>query len=388
VTSPVRVPQGVRDRSPEHARLLEDHVQAIARTFELSGYDLVETPPFELSEVIERGLGDAAKKAVFRAVDPVTGEVLALRPDFTAQVARIVVARMSERPRPLRLRYQGRVLRAIDPHGRGLKSRDVYQAGIELYGIAGPWADLEVLAAGVRAVSNVDREVVIDLGHAGIVDALLPEGADVAEIFAALAQKDAGRLSAIAPAVAPLVDLYGPPETLARARSVLASAPAGVLRALDELEAFARAAAAALPSVTISIDLGEQRGLGYYTGTFFHGYVARAPDAVLLGGRYDELLARYGRAEPAVGLAIDVDLLARGSIARAKRNGVVFAERDPASPIFQRELEARRAAGEQAAIVPAERAAAYAEANGYRAVVEISRDGAQVEREVSDDGSR
>lgn len=385
MTSSLRVPQGVRDRSLEHAHALAAHTARIAQTFELAGYDLIDTPPFELSEVIERGLGEAAKKAAFRAVDPTTGEVIAFRPDFTAQVARIVVARMSERPRPLRLRYQGRVLRAIDPHGRGLRQRDVFQAGIELYGVEEPWSDVEVLSTGVRAMPRID---VLDLGHAAIVSALMPPAASSSEVLAALAAKDASALETIAPALAPLVDLYGPIEVLDRARVVLASAPARVHAALDELSLLARALSARVPDLTISVDLGEQRGLGYYTGTFFHGYVRGAPDAVLLGGRYDGLLERYGRKEAAVGLAIDVDALARSMPARTARHGVVFAEVDPAQPLMTRELEACRARGERAVIVSRDRARAWALANGYRALVEMERDGTPAEHAVAGEADR
>jgi ATP phosphoribosyltransferase regulatory subunit len=363
--------------------VLAEHSAAIGRTFDLAGYDLIDVPPFELLEVIERGLGEAAKRAVFRAVDPATGEVVALRPDFTAQVARIVVARMSERPRPLRLRYQGRVLRALDPHGRGLRARDVYQAGIELYGIGESWSDVEVLAAGARAVPRLD---VLDLGHAAIVDALLPRAVDVGEVFAALGSKDSARLLKIAPSLMPLLDLFGPLEaTIARARAVLAEAPGRVLAALEELMVIGRAVAAQLPSLAVSIDLSEQRGLGYYTGVFFHGYASGAPDAVLLGGRYDGLLARYGRAEPAVGLAIDVDALAKTAGNEAKRSGVVFAEPNPNAPLMAKELELCRARGERAVIVPCERAHAFASANGYRALVEMGKDGAKIERTLGDD---
>lgn len=381
MSSPLRVPQGVRDRSPEHARTLAEHTTAIGRAFDLAGYDLIDTPPFELSEVIERGLGETAKRAAFRAVDPVTGEVVAFRPDFTAQVARIVVARMSERPRPLRLRYQGRVLRAIDAHGRGLRSRDVQQAGIELYGIAEPWSDVEVLSTGVRAVPRID---VLDLGHAAIVSSLMPDGVN-GEVAAALAAKDASLLERIAKPLAPLADLYGPLDTIARARRELAGAVDRVFTALDELEALARALIERVPALSVSVDLGELRGLGYYTGAFFHGYASGAADAVLLGGRYDELLARYGRAEPAVGLAIDIDALSKCTPLLSRRHGVVFAERDPARPVMMKELEACRARGERAVMVSSDRARSWAAANGYRALVEISRDGSPIERDVVDE---
>lgn len=385
----IRLPLGVQDHLPERARLLAHHNEAVGRAFHLAGYDRVETPLFELVEVLERGLGAGSRDALFRVVDPSTGEVLVLRPDFTAQVARMVVARMSERPRPLRLRYQGRVLRAVDALGRGLKSRDVFQAGVELIGGKEPWADAEVLALGAAALAHVPRPLTLDLGHARIVEALLPDGADRDEVHAALAVKDGARIQALAPALVPLLELFGGFEVLDRAREVLRRAPLAVHEAIDELERVGRDLATQAPGVVVSFDLGEQRGLGYYTGVFFHGYLPGASDAVVMGGRYDHLLASYGRAEPAVGLAIDVDAIATVlSAADVERSGYVFAEVDLARPALSAALAERRRAGERAVIVARDGADAYARAHGYRVIVERSDAGAIVERVVSGEADR
>jgi ATP phosphoribosyltransferase regulatory subunit len=380
----VRLPLGVHDHLPERSSALQKQQESIARVFDLAGYDRVETPAFELLDVIELGLGDAHKARLFRALDPSTGEVLVLRPDFTAQVARMVVARMGERPRPLRIRYQGRVLRATDPLGRGFSSRDVFQAGAELIGSAEPWADAEILALGLDALAHVTEPLTIDLGHALIVESLIAaEGVDEGAVHAALAVKDGAAIRRLAPAIEPLLELFGGIEVLSVARRVLAKAPATVSRAIDELERVGAALLLSSPSARLTFDLGEERGLGYYTGVFFHGYLEGAPDAVLMGGRYDRLLARYGRAEPAVGLAIDVDAIVsvtRG--ARAVARGVVFAERDLASPSFAAEAASARARGERAVLVDRKSAEAYARANRYRMIVELSDSGERIERDV------
>src|SRR5262249_45922509 len=80
-------------------------------------------------------------------------------------------------------------------------------------------------------------------------------------------------------------------------------------------------------------DLGEVRGLGYYTGIRFAGFVPGVGDAVLLGGRYDDLVARYGRSARATGFAIDVEAIAQGEQAlgvvpgEARRRPVLVAGR-------------------------------------------------------------
>src|SRR5262249_48127120 len=146
---------------------------------------------------------------------------------------------------------------------------------------------------------------------AQIVEALLAAETDADEpaVHAALSVKDASAIRRLAPSLEPLLELFGGIEILGRARRGLERAPAAVLAASDALEKVGLELSARMPDVALSFDLGEERGLGYYTGAFFHGYVPGAADAVLMGGRYDKLLARYGRSEPAVGLAIDVDAI-------------------------------------------------------------------------------
>jgi ATP phosphoribosyltransferase regulatory subunit len=381
----IRLPLGVHDHLPERSRALHAHNEAVGRVFDLAGYDRVETPIFEILDVIERGLGGTSKETLFRAVDPSTGEMLVLRPDFTAQVARMVVARMAERPRPLRLRYQGQVLRAQDPLGRGLKSRDVFQAGVELIGSGEAWADAEIVSLGASALHHLSRPLTIDLGHAQIVEALLETERDVDEpaVHAALSVKDASAIRRLAPTLEPLLELAGGMEVLQIARRVLARAPQAVASAIGALERIANGLLERMPELSLSFDLGEERGLGYYTGAFFHGYVHGAGDAVLMGGRYDKLLAKYGKSEPAVGLAIDVDaIVSVMQKEEASPRGWVFAEKDPTRPELFADLVDKRRQGERAVVVERSIAETYARANGYRMIAEKNASGETVVREV------
>lgn len=370
----VRLPLGVSDHPPERTLSLKRHNEAIATTVELHGYEAIDTPTFELLDVLESGLGERARRTLFRMVDPATGEVVVLRPDFTAQVARMVVARMPERPRPLRLFYQGRILRAADPLGRGLRSRDVFQAGAELIGTREPWADLEILSLGARCLEHLANPLTLDLGHGAIVGSMMPERVELDAIHRALASKDGEALRGLAPVLEPLIDLYGGPEVLARARASLKGAPSSVHQSIDELERVSTELSREFPSIRVTFDLGEQRGLGYYTGLFFHGYVSGAADAVLMGGRYDALLEKYGRAEPAVGFAIDVDALGPAPSSMGRR-GFVLADHGVDRSVLVREAERRRRQGERAVLVSAATASEYARSNGYRAVLERMEDG-------------
>jgi ATP phosphoribosyltransferase regulatory subunit len=105
-----------------------------------------------------------------------------------------------------------------------------------------------------------------------------------------------------------LPELSGDPEILAMAAKRAPSAD--IKRALADLGAIVDAVGRRKVAARLHVDLGEVRGFDYYTGVRFQAFVPGAPDAVLRGGRYDDLLERYGRPSPAVGFAVDVDAVA------------------------------------------------------------------------------
>src|SRR6185369_3582108 len=202
----------MRDLLPEETRERRELAARVLQRLELFGYELVLLPAFEFAEVLERGLGALEPSEVLRFVEPESGEVAALRPDLTPQIARMIATRLRNRHAPLRLCYEGTVLRRRS--GAARKHRQITQVGIELAGGGAPSssqhveADLEVLvlAAEAISVSGLER-FTIDLGDAGIVRALLDGASDnvVARVTGALAVRDEGELRACGLAV--LADL-------------------------------------------------------------------------------------------------------------------------------------------------------------------------------------
>ncbi len=353
--------------------------------FEAWGYARIITPVFECADVLERGLGQDARAAAIRFVEPGTGEVVALRPDITPQVARVVATRLADVEGPIRLCYEGAVNRlagAVDSGGQ----REIMQAGIELIEAGEPAGDAEVLAVAAAALASTQLpETRIDVGHVAPVRFILdaaPNDDTRAQLSAALARKDrvgvrvAAR--ALPPAVAPLaealVGLWGPaPETLARAARL--PWPAEVRAALDRLGAVlvAFAELADQPAPAMTVDLGDLRGFDYYTGVRFAGYAGGAPDAVLRGGRYDELIARYGRAARATGFAIDLEAIAQaqrsvGVAAPASALGV--AVHGPGAAAIARAL---RAAGVRAVTAAEAPTASWLRGAGFDAAVRVER---------------
>jgi ATP phosphoribosyltransferase regulatory subunit len=361
----------MRDLLPEEARARRALGRCILDRFALAGFALVTPPAFELADVLERGLGTLDPSEVLRFVEPESGEVAALRPDVTPQIARMIATRLHDRPPPFRLAYEGTVLRRRS--GRARKQRQIPQVGLELAGVPGPEGDLELLALAADALRAVGlRDFTIDLGNAGIVRALL-EGleADVArDVSEALARKDDAELRArlhdarapFAAVVSELASMHGGREAVADGLRLLATTPAAAA-ATQLLELFDAATAHGL-GPHLRADLGDVRGFAYYTGTIFQLYAPGPGEAIGAGGRYDELLARFGARMPAMGFAFDLD-----SLAWALRAAGQVPAREPRVVVVGTEADRRvlqlRARGVPAVHAPS-RAAALAWARAWR----------------------
>ncbi len=345
----------MRDFLPRAAARRLSLASRLSRVFEAWGYARIITPVFECADVLERGLGGDARAAAIRFVEPGTGEVVALRPDITAQVARLVATRLSDHEGPVRLCYEGAVYRLSGRLADEMGQREIIQAGIELIDMAAPAGDAEVLAVAAAALASASlTETRLDVGHVAPLRYVLgavPE-AMRDDLARALAKKERARLKVLAaqcsPELAPLVEALGSlwgaaGPTLERA--VALPWPEEVRSALDQLRVvLARFHELAdPPAPQITIDLGDVRGFDYYTGVRFAGYAGGAPDAVLRGGRYDSLIGLYGRPARATGFAIDVEALAQAQRASDQpvpmaRGVAVFGR---GAPALARELRLR-----------------------------------------------
>lgn len=325
------LPAGMRDLLPEQAAARRQLSRKLLERFALYGYAIVTSPVFEFAEVLERGLGTLAPADVLRFIEPESGEVAALRPDMTPQIARIIATRLRGRPPPFRLSYEGTVLRRRS--GRARKHRQIPQVGVELAGVSALDGDLELLALAADALRAAGLgQFTMDLGNAGVARALLsPLSAETqTRVSDALAHKDASEVIAAcsavnapnAPALAALPTLHGGREALVEGVARLAATPAAG-QAKSLLTLFDAAAAGGLGG-HLTADLGEVRGFAYYTGTIFNVYAAGTGDAVGSGGRYDELLGRFGWALPAAGFGLDLDRLGEALVSTgAKESGSV-----------------------------------------------------------------
>ncbi len=381
------LPSGMRDMLPARAATRRALARAVMGAFQRRGYDPVVPPAFEREDVIARGLGGRARGDLVRFLDPDSGEVMVLRPDVTPQIARMVATRYRSAPPPVRLAYEGSVVRR--PRGRSRRHRQVAQAGVECVGGAGTAADAEVIATACEALAaaGLSDGVYIELAHAAITrDALDGVPAAMREAVAdALSRRDGAAWRSLLRAhpdasrtLDTVASLAGGAEVLAEARDALGTRARG---ALDALAALRDALCEEGYGDRVLIDLGEHRGGGYYTGTHFQVVCEGAGDAIASGGRYDELLARYGAPMPATGCAIDLEaleelLVDRGGAPREQTpERVLVGGADAARrPVAARLRAEGRHVGELASD-GAEEVTRYAGAYGYSRAVLCATDG-------------
>jgi len=319
MTSAWLLPEHIADVLPSEARRIEELRRKLLDLARSYGFELVIPPMLEHLESLLSGTGHGHDLKTFKLVDQLSGRMLGVRADTTPQVARID-AHLLNRQGVARLCYCGPVLHARPDSP--LATREPLQFGAEIYGHAGLEADLEIqdLALDGLAAAGVGR-LVLDMGDARIVRSLLasdqkaegraPEA--VSDIVAALTLKDRSAVETLvadcsAPvrdALLALLDLYGDDEVLAIARRVLPPLP-GITAALDDLAWLGRHLRAAHPGIEVGFDLSDMSGYAYYSGVRFSVYAAGSTDALLRGGRYDEVGAVFGRNRPAVGFSLDL----------------------------------------------------------------------------------
>ncbi len=305
------LPSGTRDVLPDEMRERRAITDALRSCFLDHQYGEVETPAIELDEVVRRaGVGVPSGYRVFDD----HGAVLALRSDMTVPIARVVATRYATAEPPLRFCYLAHAYRAVRPH-RG-QMREFLQAGIELVGVPAPHGTAEVLRVLCASLDSIGlRSYRIGLGDAALYPDLLsavgvqdePRERILAELFErdfvglerevlglGLDAEDAALLIRVA-------QQRGGAEVLEDSGGKVAQALAGLRALVEQLE----------PSVAdrVVLDLGLTRGLGYYTGAVFEVYDPEIGAPIGGGGRYDDLVGRYGRDLPAVGFALNVDRL-------------------------------------------------------------------------------
>jgi ATP phosphoribosyltransferase regulatory subunit len=302
---------GTRDiLPPESTRLLDVQARVLER-FRLHGFREVITPALEYSEVVEE---PKLRDASFKLFDP-DNQMLLLRPEMTTPIARLVAQRLQGSPPPHKLSYSLPVYRRASV-GRG-QSAEFHQAGVEVVGSTSPGEDAGAIALLVDSLESVGLgDFVVVLGQTGFYEGYLRHKApgDASELLAALAAKDLVRVDEIsagvqADGVREIPRLVGPATdgSILERAALYAEGSAGA--ALENLKEILAHLDACGSLGSVMLDLGLIGRHNYYTGAVYEVYAAGLGFTVANGGRYDNLLRRFGEPLAATGFAISLERL-------------------------------------------------------------------------------
>ena len=307
---------GTRDiLPPESTRLLDVQAMVLER-FRLHGFREVITPALEYSEVIEE---PRLRDASFKLFDP-DNQMLLLRPEMTTPIARLVAQRLGNAPTPHKLSYGLPVYRRTSVgHGQ---SAEFHQAGVEVVGSTSPGEDAGTIALLVETLESVGlrspRDFVLVLGqtafYEGYLRRVVPEAAP--ELLEALAAKDLVRVDELSEEVPDAAEgvrriprIVGPATDASVLETAERYAEGEAAAALENLREILAHLDACGHLGSVMLDFGLIGRHNYYTGAVYEVYAAGLGFTVANGGRYDNLLQRFGEPLPATGFAISLERL-------------------------------------------------------------------------------
>ncbi|MGD6807436.1 MAG: histidine--tRNA ligase [Candidatus Bathyarchaeia archaeon] len=313
---PVR---GMRDLIGEEAQTFTAIIGKERQTAELYGYKEVITPHVEPLELLSAKSGEEIRQRMFIFKDLGDRQV-ALRPEFTASIARLATTVLRNEPKPWRMLSIGTVYRYDEPQ-KG-RYREFWQSNFELMGSAKPEADAEIILLTNSLMASLGLQgYAFKIGHIGVIRGILAkEGVDEKTqnaIFQKMDKKEYTEALALITsektrsALQGLIEIKGKDwkETVNQMKTYLEgyeNAKAAAQNLDEILNLIAEGA-----SLQITVDPAFARGLEYYTGMIFEVYIPELEIALGGGGRYDRLIETFGgEATPAVGCAHGIDRVA------------------------------------------------------------------------------
>lgn len=330
MTSPL-LPTGCYDVLFPDARAQTALAEGLLVSFESFGYRQVSPSLLEYSENLLAAGTHAISEQIFRVMDGTSHKVMGIRPDITLQISRLVSTRMADSPLPLRVCYNGQVLRMQPQHNMG---RQLRQTGIELVGAGSPEADAEIIIVAATALKEAGIAALsIDLNLPGIVTTMLAgvslnEG-QLEQLTAAINYKDISSIQAMkldcGETLTALINAAGPARTSLKAMQALdlpkdAQAQLSYLgQVIDVLED------ALADGCSLTVDATEARGQTYHSGISFSIFAPSQTEELGRGGRYT--IETAGGRLPATGFTLYIEHL-RGIAATKAEPARIFIARD------------------------------------------------------------
>ncbi|MBU3141935.1 ATP phosphoribosyltransferase regulatory subunit [Clostridium sp. CF012] len=313
------IPEGSRDILFEDCNNKIKIINVLRKLYINSGFTEVISPTLEFYDVFQGDNIFIEQEKMYKFFDNV-GRILVLRPDMTMPIARIVATKLKDSLYPLRICYSGNIFR-MNENWEG-KVSETTQSGIEIIGSESPKADEEVIITAIQALLAIGvKKFELEIGQAEFFKGLI-EDIDLTEdemekLRRFVENKNFGALREFIEekegkfgakdilALKKLPELFGGIEILAKARKLTGNKRAQA--ALDTIEKIHERIENVGLGKYISIDLGMVQHIDYYTGITFRGYSSEVGNTIISGGRYDNLISKFGETMPAVGFAIDVD---------------------------------------------------------------------------------
>jgi ATP phosphoribosyltransferase regulatory subunit len=316
----LHTPEGVRDiysTECEVKLLLQRNLHQVLKLY---GFRDIQTPSFEFFDIFNQERGTVASKDMYKLFDK-EGNTMVLRPDITPSIARCVAKYYKEEDLPIRLSYIGNTY--INSTTYQGKLKEATQLGAELVNDDSIDADAEMLAITIECLLKAGlKEFQLELGNADFLRSLIDEVGfsnqeDIAKLKDLIENKNMFGMEEIIinkdlskglkEILLKLPELFGSLEVLEYAKSVISFPRA--IKAIERLESLYEIMKDYGFEKYISFDLGMLSKYDYYTGIIFKAYTYKTGEAIVTGGRYDNLVGQFGKDCPAIGLAIVIDNL-------------------------------------------------------------------------------
>lgn len=313
------IPEGMRDLILEECETKKKLQKDIESVLDKWGYREIVTPTIEYYQTINSGFQNLKEEEVYKFFDS-KGKILVLRPDMTVPIARVVATKFKDVNRPMRFRYCADVFRLHKNFGG--RKNEYTDCGVELIGLKSEESDLEVLSTALETLGVLEETAFkleignIDFFNSAIKDLGLEE--EEIETLASLIDKKSLKSLEDYLEELNLSDeykiffkelplLFGGIDVVEKAKKHAFNDD--LIKSLSYLEKIYEELKSLGYEKSITFDLGMVPRLNYYTGIIFRGFVDGVGATVLSGGRYDDLISRFGRDCPAVGFSINLDTL-------------------------------------------------------------------------------
>ena len=315
-TNNKKLPEGMRDTLFGDVLLCRDIEKRLSKAYLAAGFRQIMTPAVEYMSVFDNDSLGMLEESMYKLTDN-GGHLAVLRADNTMPMARVAATKLRNEPLPLKLYYDQKIYRINNDYS-GHRS-EILQSGVEFIGVSGLRADLIILTTALEALKSLGTGYKLEIGNAAFCNALIEAlGLDEKEnrkVKALIDTKNTVSLGNSADGangidkIRRIPLLFGGSEVFAEAKE-LAAGNEAALSALDYVMTLYSALDEAGWGDKVLIDLGIVNTMDYYTGAVFRGYIDGAGEPVLIGGRYDRLIASFGYDTPATGFAVNVGLVA------------------------------------------------------------------------------